>query len=391
MDATSTLIKEHPFSIAMLTSPSRWTSLVHAKSTSAAVVTSMVDQTGGELSVSTTSTESLASTGQKSPMSTGSADCSPDSSFSSSSQADFNAAQVGRMTPGSLSPTSSEDSGRGSPTMPVLPGVGNLPRSSTPSSSSGNEKPTHSYIALISMVILESVEKKLVLSDIYQCIMDRFPFFDNQERAWRNSIRHNLSLNECFIKAGRAENGKGNYWAIHPACIDDFSKGDYRRRQARRRARATAAAEQAATLSFHCNMGYVPMTSSSVGSFNPCMHPAAMGFPYLQPPGLLMPASGLSLPVFHGTLPPRSLPAMTSQTSEDLQAVPNQYSVMMAPHPTTPYPGMTGPHSSFIGSAPSPTAGPSSMPPGTPYMAVHHRQSTVRYSPYGRYNTHQMW
>ena len=28
----------------------------------------------------------------------------------------------------------------------------------------------------------------------------------------------------------------GNYWAIHPACVESFSRGDYRRRHARRRA-----------------------------------------------------------------------------------------------------------------------------------------------------------
>ena len=48
----------------------------------------------------------------------------------------------------------------------------------------------------------------MVLSDIYQYIMENFCYYDNQDRAWRNSVRHNLSLNECFIKAGRAENGK---------------------------------------------------------------------------------------------------------------------------------------------------------------------------------------
>ena len=98
-------------------------------------------------------------------------------------------------------------------------------------------KPVHSYIALISKAILSHPDKKMVLSDIYQFIMGNFPYYNNDEKAWRNSIRHNLSLNECFIKVGRAENGKGNYWSIHPSCVDDFSKGDYRRRQARRRAR----------------------------------------------------------------------------------------------------------------------------------------------------------
>uniref|UniRef100_A0A8C2TBT7 Fork-head domain-containing protein n=1 Tax=Coturnix japonica TaxID=93934 RepID=A0A8C2TBT7_COTJA len=47
--------------------------------------------------------------------------------------------------------------------------------------------------------------------------------------GWRNSVRHNLSLNECFVKAGRSDNGKGHFWAIHPANMEDFAKGDYHR------------------------------------------------------------------------------------------------------------------------------------------------------------------
>uniref|UniRef100_H3ARL7 Fork-head domain-containing protein n=1 Tax=Latimeria chalumnae TaxID=7897 RepID=H3ARL7_LATCH len=96
------------------------------------------------------------------------------------------------------------------------------------------DKPTQSYIALISMAILSSPEKKLLLSDIYQWIMDNYPYFKNKDKSWRNSVRHNLSLNECFIKAGRSDNGKGHFWAIHPANLEDFSKGDYHRRRARR-------------------------------------------------------------------------------------------------------------------------------------------------------------
>ncbi|XP_051977244.1 forkhead box protein C2-like [Xyrauchen texanus] len=99
------------------------------------------------------------------------------------------------------------------------------------------EKPTQSYIALISMAILDSEEKKLLLCDIYQWIMDHYPFFKSKDKNWRNSVRHNLSLNECFIKVGRSDNGKGHFWAIHPASFQDFSNGDYHRRQARRRIR----------------------------------------------------------------------------------------------------------------------------------------------------------
>jgi len=98
-------------------------------------------------------------------------------------------------------------------------------------------KPQHSYIGLIAMAILTSTEKKLVLADIYQFILDKFPYFRHRGHGWRNSIRHNLSINDCFIKAGRASNGKGHYWAVHTACQEDFQKGDFSRRKAQRKVR----------------------------------------------------------------------------------------------------------------------------------------------------------
>lgn len=98
-------------------------------------------------------------------------------------------------------------------------------------------KPQHSYIGLIAMAILSAPETKLVLSDIYQYILDNYPYFRTRGPGWRNSIRHNLSLNDCFVKAGRSANGKGHYWAIHPANLDDFKKGDFRRRKAQRKVR----------------------------------------------------------------------------------------------------------------------------------------------------------
>lgn len=61
-----------------------------------------------------------------------------------------------------------------------------------------------------------------------------------QDKNWRNSVRHNLSLNDCFVKAGRSDNGKGHFWAIHPSNYQDFSNGDYHCRRARRRVRRAA-------------------------------------------------------------------------------------------------------------------------------------------------------
>lgn len=84
----------------------------------------------------------------------------------------------------------------------------NAARYKTAADENADEKPSHSYIALISMAILSVRDKKMLLGDIYQYIKENFNYYNNEEKAWKNSIRHNLSLNECFIKAGRADNGQ---------------------------------------------------------------------------------------------------------------------------------------------------------------------------------------
>lgn len=100
-----------------------------------------------------------------------------------------------------------------------------------------NEKQTPSYTAIIAQAILSSADKKLPLGCIYEYIAETFPEFLKKGQGWRNCVRHNLSLSECFIKAGRARNGRGNYWGIHPRYIKNFSKGDFRKRRASHRPR----------------------------------------------------------------------------------------------------------------------------------------------------------
>uniref|UniRef100_A0A8C2TMX8 Forkhead box protein G1 n=1 Tax=Coturnix japonica TaxID=93934 RepID=A0A8C2TMX8_COTJA len=97
------------------------------------------------------------------------------------------------------------------------------------------EKPPLSYIALIAKAILSSPANKLNLAAIYKYIEDNFPFYRNKGRGWRNSVRHNLSLNDCFIKVGRCEDGKGNYWSIHPSNLNDFVHGDFRQHRRARK------------------------------------------------------------------------------------------------------------------------------------------------------------
>ncbi|KAH7722768.1 LIN-31 protein [Aphelenchoides avenae] len=97
------------------------------------------------------------------------------------------------------------------------------------------QKPPYSYIWLTYMAIQDSAEKMLPLTEIYKYIMERFPFYRSNTQRWQNSLRHNLSFNDCFVKVPRRADrpGKGSYWAIHPNALKMFENGSCLRRQKR--------------------------------------------------------------------------------------------------------------------------------------------------------------
>jgi hypothetical protein len=95
-----------------------------------------------------------------------------------------------------------------------------------------NEKPPCSYAALIGQAILASSRKRLALSQIYSWISTAYPYFKPGDAGWMNSIRHNLSLNDCFVKGERGEEdagGKGSVWMIDPVAEFQFKDGGFKK------------------------------------------------------------------------------------------------------------------------------------------------------------------
>ncbi|XP_074002963.1 forkhead box protein Q1 [Numenius arquata] len=132
--------------------------------------------------------------------------------------------------------------GAGRPGHPPPPPPAPQPPPPPPAESSKGKpytrrpKPPYSYIALIAMAIRDSAGGRLTLAEINDYLMSRFPFFRGAYTGWRNSVRHNLSLNDCFVKVLRDPArpwGKDNYWMLNPSSEYTFADGVFRRRRKR--------------------------------------------------------------------------------------------------------------------------------------------------------------
>jgi len=84
------------------------------------------------------------------------------------------------------------------------------------------------------MAIKAQKDEQATLQQINDWLIQNFLFFRGEYIGWKNSVRHNLSLNDCFVKILRDPSrpwGKDNYWRISPDCNYSFKDGIFRRRK----------------------------------------------------------------------------------------------------------------------------------------------------------------
>ena len=93
-----------------------------------------------------------------------------------------------------------------------------------------HSRPKMTYILLIAEALHNAKDKELRLSDIYNAIVKRYPFYNLKNKGWQISIRHNLSIHkgQYFNLFEKCANGKGGIWKLMPEGEEYYKIGNKR-------------------------------------------------------------------------------------------------------------------------------------------------------------------
>ncbi|KAI0979417.1 hypothetical protein GJ496_000649 [Pomphorhynchus laevis] len=77
-----------------------------------------------------------------------------------------------------------------------------------------------SYADLIGRAIESSPKKRLTLAQIYEWMVRYVPYFKDKgdkksSVGWKNSVRHNLSLHEQFVRIRESDTSKTSWWTLN--------------------------------------------------------------------------------------------------------------------------------------------------------------------------------
>uniref|UniRef100_A0AAF5PJZ3 Fork-head domain-containing protein n=2 Tax=Wuchereria bancrofti TaxID=6293 RepID=A0AAF5PJZ3_WUCBA len=152
-----------------------------------------------------------------------------------------------------------------------IPGVNS--RSITdpsPATMEKAERPSLSYKDLIIEAIESSPEKRLKLNEIYQVIRMTHPYYRLRpdQWGWQNSIRHNLSLHDCFVKLPLKQTSAsgvvGHFWTVVPELGDKQTLRRRNRVTNRSGARAASASAAAAGGQFNGRLSSIDGTANGI-------------------------------------------------------------------------------------------------------------------------------
>uniref|UniRef100_A0A336LLZ6 Forkhead box protein O n=1 Tax=Culicoides sonorensis TaxID=179676 RepID=A0A336LLZ6_CULSO len=185
--------------------------------------------------------------------------------------------------PGSTKASNQQLATTGAPPTPSTACNNSISGSSKKNSSRRNAWGNLSYADLITQAIQSATDNRLTLSQIYEWMVQNVPYFkdkgdSNSSAGWKNSIRHNLSLHNRFMRVQNEGTGKSSWWMLNPdakpgltgksvrrrAASMETSKFEKRRGRAKKRVEALRSAQALGLANANVMNDATPSPSSSI-------------------------------------------------------------------------------------------------------------------------------